>query len=128
MDEIPADLYSSPRIRPPRPHYAWLQNQCQFFHKNHRTDRWDLTNPLDAFQLYYAIDIAGFRAFELALLLRRDKQYAKSHYYHGMYDTARLTATLLFPYKESPDAFDLNGRFRQVLRQIQELEEKMGVA
>lgn len=124
MDEIPPDLYAEPRIRPPRSRYAWLRNQCQFFHEYHRTDRWDLTDPLDAFQLYYAIDILGFRSYELALLLARDRQYAKSHYYYGAYDTARLTANLLFPYKESPDAFDLNGRFRQVVRQIQELEEK----
>jgi hypothetical protein len=119
-------VYAEPRVRPERPHYTWLQNQCKFFHEHHRTDRWNLRNPLDAFQLYYTIDILGFNAFELAMMLQRDQRYKESHRYWAVYDFARATVGTIFPYKDG-SAITLEQKYRQMQRLTAELEEKRGM-
>jgi hypothetical protein len=123
-DEIPPDLYAEPRIRPQHKRYPWLERQCQFFHEHHRVDRWNLMDPLDAFQLYYTIDILGFRSFELAMLLSRDRQYAKSHYYHGVYDASNHVLGTIFPYK-TEGTFDIEEWYQRVQRETREIEEKL---
>ena len=119
-------LYAEPRVRSERPHYTWLQNQCKFFHEHHRTDRWNLRNPLDAFQLYYTIDILGFNALELAMMLQRESRYKESHHYWAVYDFARAVNGTIFPYKDG-SAVTLEQKYQRMQRLTRELEEKRGM-
>ncbi len=126
LDWVMQRLYAEPRARPPRPHYAWIENQCKFFHQHHQTNRWNLRNPLDAFQLYYTIDILGFNAFELAMMLQRDQRYKESHHYWAVYDFARAVNGTIFPYKDG-SAVTLEQKYRRMQLLTRELEEKRGV-
>ncbi|MFA5380253.1 MAG: hypothetical protein WC455_31110, partial [Dehalococcoidia bacterium] len=121
------DLYTEPRARPERPHYAWLQNQCKFFHEHHRTDRWNLRDPLDAFQLYYSIESLGFRSFELAILCDRTGRYKEGHYYYGYYDFARVMTNTLFPWKDD-NWDDVSDRYHKVQMRVQDIERILEAA
>jgi len=119
-------LYAEPRVRPERPHYAWLDNQCKFFHEHHRTDRWNLRDPLDAFQLYYTINIFGFRSFDLAMMLQRKQRYKESHYAWAAYDICNRVVGTIFPYKDG-SAITLEQKYQRMQRLTRELEEKRGM-
>jgi len=45
--------------------YEWFKRQCAFLHEHHVTDRWDLKDREDAFQLYYQLEILGFRYMKI---------------------------------------------------------------
>jgi hypothetical protein len=123
IEEILKRLYAEPKVRPQRPHYDWVNHQVEFFHEHHLTDRWNLRDPLDAFQLYYLIDATGFRSFELALMLSGESQYKKSHYYFGVYDALRWAENSIFPYKEGGASFCLESFYQRVQREAKEMED-----
>ncbi len=106
--------------------YEWFKRQCAFFHEHHVTDRWDLKDPEDAFQLYYQMEIVGFRYFELANLRRRDSQYAKAREAYAKYDVLCLTVRDIFPFNDSSGR-SFAEEYNRVQREIAELEEKFGV-
>ena len=98
----------------------------EWFKKHHVTDRWNLKDHEDAFQLYYQLEILGFRYFELANLRRRDHQYAKSHSAYAKYDAFGSAVRMIFPWKDSSGR-SFSEEYNRVQREIRELEEKFGV-
>lgn len=105
--------------------YEWFKRQCAFFHEHHITDRWNLKDREDTFQLYYQLEILGFRYFELANLQYRDHQYARSHNSYAKSDALGSAVRMLFPWKDSSGR-SFSDEFNRVQREIAELEEKFG--
>ena len=106
--------------------YEWFKRQCAFFHEHHVTDRWDLKDREDAFQLYYQLEILGFRYMELANLRRRDHQYAKAREAYAKYDAFGDAVRMIFPWKDSSGQ-SFSEEYNRVQREIAELEEKFGI-
>ena len=106
--------------------YEWFKRQCAFFHEHHVTDRWDLKDQEDAFQLYYQLTILGFRYMELANLRHRDHQYAKAHEAYAKYDAFSAATRMIFPWKDSSGR-SFSDEYNRVQREIKELEEKFGM-
>ena len=105
------------------PHYEWFSRQCAFFHQHHITDRWDLTDKEDAFQLYLQIRILSIRYLDLFFLLRQDRQYRKSAVAFAKYSTLNNLLTWLFPFDDNPSG-NFSRTYNAVQREIAELEEK----
>lgn len=107
--------------------YEWFKRQCAFFHEHHVTDRWNLKNKEDAFQLYYQLEILGFRYMELAHLRRRDHQYAKAREAYAKYDALGFVVRDIFPFIDGSGR-SFSQEYNRVQREIAELEEKFEVS
>jgi len=105
------------------PPYEWFKRQCAFFHEHHQTDRWDLTDAEDAFQLYYQMRILSSRYLDLHHLLRQDHQYKRASMAYGKYWVLTAIVRDIFPFKDSSGP-TFSERYNRVQREIAELEEK----
>lgn len=90
--------YDDPEIRPERPFESVLVNQIRRFHESHDTNRWNLKNRLDAFQLYYQLDCLQFGYFTLAMKLQRAGQHKRAHEAWGKHSAYRTAMIGIFPY------------------------------
>lgn len=121
-----ASPYDEPRIRKAH-HYEWFKNQCAFFHENHITDRWDLSDYEDSFQLYYQIRILSLRYMDLSMLLHRDHQYKRAAMAWGSYSALHNILTWLFPFDDNPSG-DFPRQYNRVNREVEDLERKFEIA
>jgi hypothetical protein len=117
--------YNEPKIRKVH-HYEWFKNQCAFFHEQHITDRWDLKDDEDSFQLYYQIRILSLRYMDLSFLLRRDHQYKRASMAYAQYWVLNNLLSWLFPFNDNPSG-DFPRTYNSVNREVEDLEKKFEI-
>lgn len=118
--------HHEPKIRKQH-HYEWFKNQCAFFHEHHITDRWDLKDDEDSFQLYYQIRILSLRYMDLSFLLRRDRKYKRAAMAWAKYAILNNLLTWLFPFDDNPSG-DFPKTYTSVNKEVEELECKFEIA
>ena len=117
----------TPPFRVGSPQFTgWSKRQCAFFHEEHRTDRWDLSDYEDSFQLYYQLRILSLRYLKLYHLRSRDHQYARAHEAWACYWILGVVEHDLFPFIDDSGA-SFSMIYNNVQREIAELEEKFGI-
>jgi hypothetical protein len=113
--------YDDPEIKVVRPFESAFTYQMNRFHEGHATDRWNIKNRMDSFQLYYYLDLIAFRYFELAMMYNREGQYKNSHVAWAKHDAFGVVKNELFPYKDGGGK-NLNNEYMKLKREIETLE------
>ena len=112
--------YDDPEIKAVRPFESTLTNQMNRFHESHLTDRWNLKNRMDSFQLYYHLDLIAFRYFELAMMYQREGEYKMSHTAWAKHDAFGVVKNELFPYRDGGGK-TLNNEYAKLKREIERI-------
>ena len=113
--------YDDPEPLQERPFKSSIEERIRYFHKHHRTDRWNLKDRMDSYLLYYQLDVLQFQYFELALALSRAGKHKKSHYAWAKHDAYSAVIHDLFPYRDGSGK-QLGEDYRKVQNEIKELE------
>ena len=113
--------YDEPETKVVRTFESTFMHQMNRFHESHTTDRWNLKNRIDSFQLYYHLDLIAFRYFELALMYQREGQYKTAHYAWAKHDVFNVIKNELFPYKDGGGK-SLNHEYSKLKREIERIE------
>lgn len=113
--------YDDPEIKVARPFESTLTYQMNRFHESHLTDRWNLKNRMDSFQLYYHLDLIAFRYFELAMMYQIEGEYKMSHIAWAKHDAFEVIKNELFPYRDGGGK-TLNNEYAKLKREIERIE------
>ena len=103
-------------------HYG-LKDNIISFHESRNTNRWNLKNRMDAYQLYHQLDLLQFRYLELWLTLLRSGHYKEAHQAWGKHKAYEAVLSDLFPYKDDSTHRGLSDDYTKAQRRLMELEE-----
>lgn len=112
--------YDDPVAMLERPFISGMESARKRFHELHETNRWDLSNKMDSFQLYYQLDLLQIRYFELAFALQRAGRHKDSHFAWAKHDAYGAVLEDLFPYRDGGGR-NLGKEYRKVQKELAEL-------
>jgi hypothetical protein len=98
-----------------------LRSRQDIFVNTHNTDRWNLQDLDDAWQLWLTMSEIERRLYHLYLLQYRHKQYARSHTSFGEYWAMSKAMEIIFPYRDSRREWG-SLLLNQTTRKIRELD------